>query len=182
MSINVSDLRLFYDQLPSDFPLLPSDFPGNPGAAWQIDRLHYDADGAVTHMTIGYGVAPYGFKTTLSISSRPDGLKLGPSGKPRCFSNGKCVNTTPTHLKLYDHSKCSTVTKKPHGGATASPKHPPCAVCSKPSSAKCGSCNAVHYCNRDCQVTHWKGGHKRTCVDKSTAAPKQKPPVATNAV
>jgi hypothetical protein len=100
----MSDLRALFKQPPQDFPLLPSDFPGQPGAAWQIDGLHHDADGAVTHMTIGYGFAPYGFKTTLSISSGPDGIKLGPSGKPCCFGNGKCMNDTPIHLKLYDHT------------------------------------------------------------------------------
>jgi hypothetical protein len=21
----------------------------------------------------------------------------------------------------------------------------------------------VHYCNRECQMTHWKEGHKRVC-------------------
>ena len=103
-TITQNDLIKLFNQLPHDFPLLPSDFPGNPGAAWQIDALHHDADGAVNHMTIGHGVAPYGFKTTMSISSRPDGIKLGPSGKPCCFGVGKCVNTNPSHLKLFDHS------------------------------------------------------------------------------
>ncbi len=30
----------------------------------------------------------------------------------------------------------------------------------------CVECKAVYYCNRDCQVAHWKAGHKKDCVKK----------------
>ena len=28
----------------------------------------------------------------------------------------------------------------------------------------CGKCKAVWYCGRDCQVQHWKAGHKTDCI------------------
>ena len=34
----------------------------------------------------------------------------------------------------------------------------------KPSC--CVECKAAYYCNRDCQVAHWKAGHKKDCVKK----------------
>jgi TPR repeat protein len=30
----------------------------------------------------------------------------------------------------------------------------------------CVECKAAYYCNRDCQVAHWKAGHKKDCVRK----------------
>jgi len=30
----------------------------------------------------------------------------------------------------------------------------------------CGRCKAFKYCSQDCQITHWKGGHKSNCVQK----------------
>ena len=30
----------------------------------------------------------------------------------------------------------------------------------------CVECRAAYYCNRDCQVAHWKAGHKKDCVRK----------------
>ena len=30
----------------------------------------------------------------------------------------------------------------------------------------CVECKAAYYCNRDCQVAHWKAGHKKDCVKK----------------
>jgi tetratricopeptide (TPR) repeat protein len=30
----------------------------------------------------------------------------------------------------------------------------------------CVECKAVYYCSRDCQVAHWKAGHKKDCVRK----------------
>lgn len=31
---------------------------------------------------------------------------------------------------------------------------------------KCGQCQRVSYCSRDCQKAHWKGGHKAVCTEK----------------
>jgi TPR repeat protein len=43
-----------------------------------------------------------------------------------------------------------------------------CATCGTPKTTKrplnaCSQCHTTHYCNRDCQMTHWKAGHKRAC-------------------
>jgi len=49
------------------------------------------------------------------------------------------------------------------------PTLPCCAACGTPTTTKrplnaCSQCHTTHYCNRDCQMTHWKeGGHKREC-------------------
>ncbi|TFK68983.1 hypothetical protein BDN72DRAFT_797066 [Pluteus cervinus] len=31
---------------------------------------------------------------------------------------------------------------------------------------KCGQCGTVLYCSKECQVAHWKEGHKRVCMKK----------------
>ena len=48
------------------------------------------------------------------------------------------------------------------------PTLPRCAFCSRPESTalplkKCQQCHTARYCNRECQMTHWKAGHKREC-------------------
>jgi len=48
------------------------------------------------------------------------------------------------------------------------PTLPCCAACGTPKTTRrplnaCSQCHTVHYCNRDCQMTHWKAGHKRAC-------------------
>mmetsp|Transcript_4845 Transcript_4845/g.5900 ORF Transcript_4845/g.5900 Transcript_4845/m.5900 type:complete len:370 (-) Transcript_4845:133-1242(-) len=32
---------------------------------------------------------------------------------------------------------------------------------------KCSRCKKQHYCSRDCQVAHWKGGHSKECASMS---------------
>jgi hypothetical protein len=41
-----------------------------------------------------------------------------------------------------------------------------CGSCSKPLTKvlKCAKCEKVGYCNRKCQLEHWKGGHKQECL------------------
>ena len=39
-----------------------------------------------------------------------------------------------------------------------------CAGCNKSgATSRCSQCKKVYYCNRDCQVKHWKNGHKKQC-------------------
>ena len=40
-----------------------------------------------------------------------------------------------------------------------------CAWCESESLNKlrCGGCRAAFYCNRECQLSHWKAGHKADC-------------------
>ena len=43
-----------------------------------------------------------------------------------------------------------------------------CATCGTPKTTRrplnaCSQCHTTNYCNRDCQMTHWKTGHKRAC-------------------
>lgn len=54
-----------------------------------------------------------------------------------------------------------------------------CANCGKPGGigvtlAKCGRCQLVAYCSRDCQAAHWKrklGGHKEVCISVADRRP-----------
>ena len=52
---------------------------------------------------------------------------------------------------------------------------PVCFTCGKApassqSKSKCGKCQAVTYCSRECQIANWKkgigGGHKHQCDGK----------------
>jgi hypothetical protein len=53
-----------------------------------------------------------------------------------------------------------------------------CSHClaSKPKEGKklsvCGKCKDVKYCSRDCQVAHWKAGHKDVCATAASSAAK----------
>jgi len=54
-----------------------------------------------------------------------------------------------------------------HEGKTT-PTLPCCAACGTPKTTRrplniCTGCRTVHYCNRECQMTHWREGHKRVC-------------------
>ena len=51
------------------------------------------------------------------------------------------------------------------------PPTPPraCDKCGRPEShqnklQRCSRCQQTWYCNRDCQLNHWKAGHKKICV------------------
>ena len=41
-----------------------------------------------------------------------------------------------------------------------------CAVCSGPGKTKCGGCQQVRYCGKECQKKHWKA-HKKDCKKKT---------------
>jgi len=45
-----------------------------------------------------------------------------------------------------------------------------CAHCHEKLSPEkplcCSECRAAYYCDRECQVAHWKNGHKKDCVKK----------------
>ncbi|CAJ1972378.1 unnamed protein product, partial [Sphenostylis stenocarpa] len=40
-----------------------------------------------------------------------------------------------------------------------------CAVCATHASKKCSRCKAVMYCSQECQLSHWRSGHKTVCKD-----------------
>ena len=46
--------------------------------------------------------------------------------------------------------------------------------CPKEAHLKCSRCQAVRYCSKGCQVTHWKAGHSKACR-AATAAPATPP-------
>jgi TPR repeat protein len=56
------------------------------------------------------------------------------------------------------------------------PTLPCCATCGTPKTTRrplhaCSQCHTTHYCNRECQMAHWKeGGHKRACKRLKAAA------------
>ncbi|CAI9777656.1 unnamed protein product [Fraxinus pennsylvanica] len=38
-----------------------------------------------------------------------------------------------------------------------------CAVCLCPTTTRCSRCKAVRYCSSNCQIIHWRQGHKDEC-------------------
>ncbi len=38
-----------------------------------------------------------------------------------------------------------------------------CHVCGAGNAKKCAGCHSIAYCGKDCQVKHWKAGHKILC-------------------
>ena len=58
---------------------------------------------------------------------------------------------------------------------------PNCANCdAENSTATCTSCMRVHYCSRQCQVAHWKSGHRMVCSRKQCAPEKDACPECAN--
>jgi hypothetical protein len=43
----------------------------------------------------------------------------------------------------------------------------PCTQCGElfPKLHRCTRCKAVSYCSKQCQVAHWKAGHKQVCKE-----------------
>lgn len=39
-----------------------------------------------------------------------------------------------------------------------------CIKCLMPGKNLCARCKKVKYCSRECQVAHWKLGHKKVCI------------------
>ncbi|GER36966.1 ubiquitin carboxyl-terminal hydrolase [Striga asiatica] len=43
-----------------------------------------------------------------------------------------------------------------------------CEVCFSPTTTRCKKCKSTHYCSRNCQVLHWRKGHKDECHSITT--------------
>ena len=69
----------------------------------------------------------------------------------------------------------SIATKKDKG--TAAPEANACANCLAPEGQdgsallKCNRCGTAFYCDKDCQIAHWKAGHKQQCVTPKERVP-----------
>eukprot|EP00798_Chlamydomonas_sp_ICE-L_P025294 gene25294-10948_t len=63
------------------------------------------------------------------------------------------------------------------GPAITAPPPKVCAECGAeaPKMNTCASCHLVFYCNRQCQVSHWKRDHKAVCTKAPPAYPPQWP-------
>ena len=86
-----------------------------------------------------------------------------------------CLLTYETHQKRTTHhnmNTCSSIAQLIHLSTTKKIiMAGSCAKCGKGSEdlRRCTRCINVAYCNRDCQVAHWKE-HKKVCVDAGAAA------------
>lgn len=54
-----------------------------------------------------------------------------------------------------------------------------CSVCGDSANSRCSRCKAIRYCSRDCQIQHWRAGHKLECKEDSsrTSCNERKPSV-----
>ena len=46
----------------------------------------------------------------------------------------------------------------------------------EPYTKRCAQCKAAYYCSKECQVGHWKSGHKEVCEAAATVAALPPPP------
>jgi hypothetical protein len=81
-----------------------------------------------------------------------------------------CCHTLPgSALHCIQTELCSTVLVL----LAAAIAYPRCSNCDNvlPGSAnRCAQCRVAKYCNRQCQVQHWKqGGHKQECAQLAAA-------------
>ena len=47
-----------------------------------------------------------------------------------------------------------------------------CGNCFKHATKRCSQCGVKWYCSRECQVAHWKAGHKKMCLTTGMAGNK----------
>ncbi|KAL4439771.1 hypothetical protein ABPG75_002772 [Micractinium tetrahymenae] len=49
---------------------------------------------------------------------------------------------------------------------------PRCSFCGDvpPHARRCGRCRVAVYCSKDCQLKHWRAGHRSECARLATAA------------
>ncbi|KAI3929732.1 hypothetical protein MKX01_025900 [Papaver californicum] len=43
-----------------------------------------------------------------------------------------------------------------------------CRVCGNSANSRCSRCKSIRYCSRDCQIQHWRAGHKLECKEDSS--------------
>ncbi|KAK7250887.1 hypothetical protein RIF29_33633 [Crotalaria pallida] len=53
--------------------------------------------------------------------------------------------------------------------------HGACAYCGNPSNTRCSRCKVARYCSVECQIRHWRSGHKHECFETETEADKARP-------
>lgn len=81
---------------------------------------------------------------------------------------GRELNVNGVKLESECHIVLSITTPKEHKRVFGESQMRVCDNCEKRQSPemekmeKCGGCNSVRYCNRDCQKEHWKS-HKSNC-------------------
>lgn len=105
-------------------------------------------------------------ETLLELSEQQYGTMYPPAGYssiPRVFyllhkavDHNETVSATKEvikKLKLSLHNKCANCEQDAENMLTKKLK-------------QCAVCEAVSYCCKECQVEHWKGGHKIDCVKK----------------
>ncbi|KAE9617109.1 putative ubiquitinyl hydrolase 1 [Lupinus albus] len=50
-----------------------------------------------------------------------------------------------------------------------------CTFCGNLSSRRCSRCKVARYCSVECQIRHWRSGHKHECFETETKADEAKP-------
>ncbi|KAK7313808.1 hypothetical protein VNO77_39010 [Canavalia gladiata] len=63
-------------------------------------------------------------------------------------------------------------TATPRGGDTA--RQGACAFCGILCTTRCSRCKAARYCSMECQIGHWRAGHKYECSESKSAADEAK--------
>ncbi|KAL6061126.1 ubiquitin-specific protease [Balamuthia mandrillaris] len=105
--------------------------------------------------------------------------------KPHLLCSRECMSRSPLFGELEPPSqlrKEGSVSVGPQGPVVAvrqyfaetpsdagdddsSSEEKQCAVCGRSNATKlCSRCKAVRYCGRDCQLSHWQGGHRQECA------------------
>ncbi len=138
---------------------------------------------------IGKGVAPSDEKAfELYTMAANQGLAKAQYNLGNAYGNGNGVAQSNAMARkwwlkaaLQEHEiaiKNLKMLDEQEGKTT--PTLPCCATCGTPKTTRrplnaCSQCHTTHYCNRECQMKHWKeGGHKRECKRLKAAAEAEK--------
>ncbi|KAI3685778.1 hypothetical protein L6452_35036 [Arctium lappa] len=76
------------------------------------------------------------------------------------------ANAIPSARVSVSTSTCASVPL----GSPLKPQYQ-CAVCFCPTTTRCAKCKAVRYCSGNCQIIHWRQGHKYECRPYVSVSP-----------
>jgi hypothetical protein len=107
-------------------------------------------------------------------TQQPEGPPAGQQASPATPPPGGSAGTgggAGSTRRAAAAAEPGTGFERSSGGGSSGSSRPrvkpsrPCAQCGElfPKLKQCSRCKAVAYCSRDCQVAHWKAGHKEAC-------------------
>jgi hypothetical protein len=152
----------------------PAAAAGRSSALGEAHTRQAAAEQQVSAAARGAGRDNIPSTTTSSSSSSSSGRgKAASSSRPHREPGQDISNLTAAVAGMTTASQApvSSSSSSSGGGSHHSSRTKPakpCAACGElfPKLQRCTRCRAVSYCSKQCQVAHWKAGHKQVCKEQ----------------